>query len=198
MMLETYYNRGYVKWQVGDYQSAIVDFNKAIELGFNSANAYYYRALGKNFLGQHDIAIPDYNEAIKLKQDFVEAYHGRGCSHGELGQYNQALADCSEAIRLKSNYAEAYANRGMTRVRLDTVDEARSDFQKALELAEQQGHLDLKVFVERQLQQLDQAASKQREKKARQGGQWKGKVKIAEDFDELPESFMKVFREDNE
>ena len=30
-------------------------------------------------------------------------------------------------------------------------------------------------------------------KKPRRGGQWKGKVKIAEDFDELPESFMAAF-----
>ena len=28
----------------------------------------------------------------------------------------------------------------------------------------------------------------------RQGGQWKGKVKIAPDFDELPDSFMAAFR----
>ena len=31
-------------------------------------------------------------------------------------------------------------------------------------------------------------------KKPRQGGQWKGKVKIAPDFDELPEAFMAAFR----
>ena len=31
-------------------------------------------------------------------------------------------------------------------------------------------------------------------KKPRQGGQWKGKVKIAPDFDELSDSFMAVFR----
>ncbi len=31
-------------------------------------------------------------------------------------------------------------------------------------------------------------------KKPRRGGQWKGKVKIAKDFDELPESFMAAFR----
>ena len=34
--------------------------------------------------------------------------------------------------------------------------------------------------------------------KPRRGGQWKGKVKIAEDFDELPESFMEVFRGEEE
>ena len=35
---------------------------------------------------------------------------------------------------------------------------------------------------------------KQGDKKSRRGGQWKGKVKITEDFDELPDSFMDAFR----
>lgn len=35
-------------------------------------------------------------------------------------------------------------------------------------------------------------------KKSRQGGQWKGKVKIAPDFDELPDSFMAAFRAEKE
>ena len=34
----------------------------------------------------------------------------------------------------------------------------------------------------------------QEDKKPRRGRQWKGKVKIAEDFDELPEAFMAAFR----
>ena len=34
--------------------------------------------------------------------------------------------------------------------------------------------------------------------KPRRGGQWKGSVKIAENFDELPESFTEVFHGDDE
>ena len=34
--------------------------------------------------------------------------------------------------------------------------------------------------------------------KPRHGGQWKGKVEIAEDFDKLPESFMAFFSGRNE
>ena len=48
------------------------------------------------------------------------------------------------------------------------------------------GTLDFKALVEKWLQQLDQVVLKQDNKKPRRGGQWKGKVKIAEDFDELP------------
>lgn len=36
------------------------------------------------------------------------------------------------------------------------------------------------------------------DKKPRRGGQWKGKVKIADDFDELPEAFIAAFRGKNE
>ena len=43
-----------------------------------------------------------------------------------------------------------------------------------------------------------QTASKQSNKKLRRGGQWKGKVKIAEDFDELPESFRAFFNGEDE
>ena len=39
---------------------------------------------------------------------------------------------------------------------------------------------------------------KQSKKKLRRGGQWKGKVKIAQDFDELPQSFMAAFRGERE
>ena len=40
---------------------------------------------------------------------------------------------------------------------------------------------------------------KQEDKKnPRRGGQWKGKVKMAEDFDELPESFMTPTSEEDE
>ena len=88
-------------------------------------------------------------------------------------------------------------------------------FQVALELAEQQENDTLKTFVEKWLRELNMAeegvvldsdvesttkhaSAEQGNKKPRRGGQWKGKVKIAEDFDELPESFMEVFRGEDE
>ena len=43
-----------------------------------------------------------------------------------------------------------------------------------------------------------ESVTKQGNKKSRRGGQWKGKVKIAKDFDELSESFIAFFREENE
>ena len=86
----------------------------------------------------------------------------------------------------------AYINRGIAQLSLNNIDEAKTDLQKALELANQQENIEAKVFVEAELQQLNQTALKQSNKQPRRGGQWHGKVKIAEGFDELPESFISI------
>ena len=196
---KAYYHSGITKNQLGEYQAALIDFDKAVELGLNSVNVYYYRALAKTLLNRYDAAISDYDKVIELNPDHAEAYNSRGNLRGSLGQYDDALADCTKAIRLKSDYAEAYVNRGMTKVKLGCIDEAITDFQKALELAEQQDYAKLKNFVEEGLQQLEQEASKQKNHKIpRRSGQWKGQVKISEDFDELPESFMACFDREDE
>ena len=84
-----------------------------------------------------------------------------------------------------------------THIRL--FSSVQPNLRSALVLAEQQGNSDFKVLVEKWLQRLDQVILKRgNHKQSRRGGQWKGKVKIADDFGELPESFMEVFRRDNE
>ena len=193
-----YYNRGIVKSKLDRHQSAIADFDKAIRLGFNAAEVYCHRASANALLGEYNAAVSDCDKVIALKPDFVEAYNIRGILRSELGQDDEALADYTEVIRLKPDDAAAYAYRGVLKAHLGRISKARSDLQKALELVEQQGDNNLKTFVENQLQQLNQEPSNQNNKKPRRGRQWKGKVKIAEDFDELPESFMASFDTEDE
>ena len=210
-----YYYRALAKTLLNQHDVAIPDFDKAIKLNPKNTKAYNYRGNSNQELRHYDAALADYTKAIHINPNYAEAYNSRGNLRGTLGQYHDALADCTEAIRLKSDYAEAYANRGMAKISLGHIDKAKLDLQKALELGKQQEQVGLQALIEEHLQQLNlteaeispdsneestakQAASKQSNKKPRYGGQWKGKVKIAEDFDELPESFMTVFRGEDE
>ena len=163
------------------------------------AEVYNNRGNVKNRLGCSDDAFADYDTAIRLNPHFAEAYHNRGVQKVLCEEFDAAIVDFTEAIRLNSDCAEAYAYRGVAKAELGNMDEARSDLQTALLLSEQQGNADFKALVEKWLQQLDQVVVKHgNHKQPRRGGQWKGKVKIAEDFDELPESFMASFRRENE
>ena len=193
-----FFSIGCLLWEGGKAEKALSAYDTAIQLQPDYAEVYNNRGNIKSGLGSHDAALDDYNEAIRLNPNFAEAYSNRGSMKFRLGEHAAALADLNEAICLQPDFTNAYINRGIAQLGLNNIDEAETDLQKALELAEQHRDNNLKAFVKAELQQLNRAASKQNNKKPRSGGQWKGKVKIAEDFDELPESFGTVFRGEDE
>ena len=60
-------NRGQARLSKSELDGAISDFNKAIELNPNLAEAYNNRGLLKQKLGQIDEAMMDLDKAIELK-----------------------------------------------------------------------------------------------------------------------------------
>ena len=193
-----FFSIGCLLWEGGKAEKALAAYDTAIRLQPDYAEVYNNRGNIKSGLGSHDAALDDYDKAIRLNPNFAETYSNRGSMKFRLGEHAAALADLNEAIRLQPDFMNAYINRGIAQLGLNNIDESEADLRKALELANQQENIEAKVFIEAELQQLNQAALKQSNKKPRSGGQWKGKVKIAEDFDELPESFGAVFRGEDE
>ena len=58
--------RGIVYGRKGEYDQAIRDFNRAIELDREFAKAYYNRGFAYRGKGEHALAIRDFEEAVKL------------------------------------------------------------------------------------------------------------------------------------
>ena len=194
-----FFSIGCLLWEGGKAEKARSAYDTAIRLQPDYAEVYNNRGNIKNELGSRDAAFADYDTAIRLNPYFAEAYNNRGVQKALCKKPDAAIADLNEAICLQPNFMNAYVNRGIVTLGLNDIDEARSNLQTALVLAEQQGNPDFKALVEKWLQRLDQVVLKHgNRKQPRRGGQWKGKVKITEDFDELPESFMSVFHGDKE
>ena len=131
---ETYFLRGNVYFELGNYDEAIAAYTQAIRLKPDDAKAYYNRGNAKGDLGDYFAAIADYDTAIRLKPDNAAAYVNRGNAKGDLGDYFAAISDYDAAIRLKPDYADAYYNRGNAKGDLGDYFAAITDYDTAIRL----------------------------------------------------------------
>jgi tetratricopeptide (TPR) repeat protein len=131
-----YFDRsGLAKERSGDYQGAIADYNRAIELNPKYAVAYDDRASAKGLAGDNDGALADCNKAIELNPRYALAYANRGGAKGEKGDLDGATADCNRALELDPNCMLAYDNRGTIKSREGDLDGAKADYDHAIELS---------------------------------------------------------------
>ena len=129
---QIYNNRGSVNVSVGQYNRALLNYNRAVELNPDFAEAYNNREIAYRNLDQLEKAVADYSKAIELNPNFDEAYNNRGIANVKLGRIQQAVTDYDKAIELNPKLAEAYNNRANAYVRLRRFEQAISDYTKAI------------------------------------------------------------------
>jgi lipoprotein NlpI len=136
---KAFYESGVARVKQGDYEGAIVDFDRAIEA--DGANPSYYAARGnaKTNTGAVDDAIADFTKAITLDPSRRVPYINRGVARLDKGDIEGAVADYTKAISLDPKNAAALSNRGCAKWQKGDVDGARNDFQQALQLATDEG-----------------------------------------------------------
>ena len=85
---------GEQKYNKKDYQGAIADLDKVIELNPKYFDAYNNRGVVKGKLKQHKKAIADFDKAIKLNPKDAQAYYNRGVAKKTLKQYKVVVGYC--------------------------------------------------------------------------------------------------------
>ncbi|WP_293052536.1 tetratricopeptide repeat protein [Paludibacter sp.] len=129
-----YNSRGMAFDDWNDYDQAIADYNKAIEIDPEFSSAYYNRGNLWYNKGDYDKAIADYSKAIEIKPNHVNAYNNRGNSWNNKGIYDKAIIDHSQVIKLNPSYVSAYYNRANEWREKGEYDKAIADYTRAIEL----------------------------------------------------------------
>jgi tetratricopeptide (TPR) repeat protein len=119
-----YNDRGNVRRDQNDFEGAMEDYNKAIELNYD--DAYNNRGILRNRMNDYKNAIEDFDKALRGKSDREKAYYNRGIAKLNLEDFKGAEEDFSRAIEINPGYIDAYNNRGFVR------SEKLSDFQGAI------------------------------------------------------------------
>ncbi|MEI6681693.1 MAG: tetratricopeptide repeat protein [Bacteroidota bacterium] len=122
-----YNNRGYYFAEEKQYDKALPDFTRAIELRPAFVDALNNRATLYRLENLHRLAVADYTKALVLDSNYIKALSGRGSAYAALGVLDSALGDFNMAIRLNPVLADALGDRGEVYFRLGQFDNAIDD-----------------------------------------------------------------------
>lgn len=129
-----YNNRGVDYYRQKQYDLALPDFNKALQLQPDYTWAYLSRGAVYEVQHQIDQALQDYSKAIALNPRFADAYLNRGNLFKTQGRAAEAIKDYTRLMSINPDFLEAYVNRGYLYMNSGKLNEAVADFSRAIEL----------------------------------------------------------------
>jgi tetratricopeptide (TPR) repeat protein len=133
-----HYRRGRAYLTMYQRPAAVADFDAAIDLRPDFAEAYLARADAVRFSG-HDSerlarVLADYSQAIALKSDYVDAYYQRGTFHDWQKHRDLALADYDKALALKPGDVSTLHMRARLHQHVGNYDRALADCNELIRL----------------------------------------------------------------
>ncbi|MBL7086954.1 MAG: tetratricopeptide repeat protein [Candidatus Cloacimonetes bacterium] len=107
------------------------NYNKAIDIDPEGADAYYNMGIAYYNKGNYDKAIDCYQKAIDIDPDLSDAYNNMGIAYGDKDNYDKEIECYQKAIEVKSDYADAYYNMGIAYSNKDNDISASDSFYQA-------------------------------------------------------------------
>ncbi len=121
-------------WALNKFEEALADFDKAIEIGYQSPHAYASRGMFHASMRNYDRAISDYSIAIEKNPKDDASFLNRASVYMTSGKVNEALDDYTRAIELKPANAVLYQQRAVAYKIAGKLQQSITDYDKAIEL----------------------------------------------------------------
>lgn len=127
-----YFKRGDAYDEIGQYELAINDYTKAIELNYEPLiTVYQYRGLTYLKMKEYVLSISDLDFALSVAPD-ANSYHNRAQAHFYLRNYEQALLDVNKAIDMEPSSSGWYVTRAGIYRKMGENEKAIADYKMAI------------------------------------------------------------------
>jgi tetratricopeptide (TPR) repeat protein len=130
--LESLHLLSVVSYQRGDYEEALRQADRALEINRDSGLVWNQRGLALQRLKRFDDALMSYDRAIMLSPEHAEALCNRGAALYDLKRFDEAVPSYDRALAVWPRYAEAFCYRGAALRHLKRLEEALASCDSAL------------------------------------------------------------------
>lgn len=131
------YRLGAALLERGEFNSALVELNKALEM--SPREAQILDALGLAFFGRQDYPRAEsyFKRALEVNPKFSESHHHLGWVYLVQGRFQEAIAefDLTLADPIYPAPEEVYNNRGFAHLSLGNLEAAVQNLRRALQLS---------------------------------------------------------------
>ncbi|MGB6296331.1 MAG: tetratricopeptide repeat protein [Rivularia sp. (in: cyanobacteria)] len=126
--------RGLTYRNMRNYEDALKDFDRAIEIDPGHKRAIAQRGVSYRLMKRHEDALKDFDRAIKVDPDYKLALSFRGNIYREMKRYEDALKDFDRAIKVDPDYKWAIARRGASYREMKRYEDALKDLNRAIKI----------------------------------------------------------------
>jgi tetratricopeptide (TPR) repeat protein len=123
-----------VQATLGKHESALANYDLALTLHPQHAEALSNRGNTLRALKRFDDALESYDRALALQPDYALAHTNRGAVLFDLVRYDQALESYDRVLALRPDHADALYNRAGVLHALKHYDRALADYDRAIVL----------------------------------------------------------------
>ncbi len=131
---DSFKDRGVRHVKNKEWDLAISDFTRAIQINSKDALAYDYRGCAQVLKGNLSEAVRDFSEVIKLTPTNARVYLNRAGAYYQLDEFDKSLSDVNEALRLNPQDPDAVVTRGNCFCKKGRFAEAVSEYSRAVQI----------------------------------------------------------------
>lgn len=117
-----------------EYEMALAEFKKTLELNPRYYLAYYNAGVVYQLKGELDLARYSYEECIRLNPRYFRAYYNLGIVYRKFGETGKAVSMYEKAISIDPRHPFVYNNLGVAFMAMEDMERAEEAFKKAIEV----------------------------------------------------------------
>lgn len=116
------------------YDNAIEDGRKAVELDEKFVDAHYYIGQAYNYKKKYDAAIESFQKALNYNKSHIESWNLIGLAYMANNEFENALSFLNKTIEIDPDYFIGWFNIGNIYEQINEFDKAIESYVKATEL----------------------------------------------------------------
>ncbi|MFW9940064.1 MAG: tetratricopeptide repeat protein [Candidatus Thorarchaeota archaeon] len=119
-------NKARIEIENKQYDVAIENGRKAVELDEGFVDAYHYVGVAYHYKKKYDAAIENLRLALNYDKNHIESWNLIGLAYEAKNDYEKALENLNKAVEIDPNFSNGWYNVG-------NIYKQRSEFDKAIE-----------------------------------------------------------------